>query len=241
MPGERELRVIVVGAGFGGIAATIELNRHGFGDVTVLDRADQLGGTWHHNRYPGAACDVPSPFYSYSYAQGRDWSRLCSPQEEILDYMGGVARDFGVAEQIVPGSEVTSCAWDEDARNWTVTTATGAATRATPVILATGSCTAWLRRRGLDSSPGTASTPPSGTMTTTCGQARRGDRHGRERRAVRPGDRPGGGAARRLPAHGQLVHAAQEPALPEPLRTLLRKVPVIQSSGAASGSTTARA
>ena len=122
-------RVIVVGAGFGGIAATIELKRHGFGDVTVLDRADQLGGTWHHNRYPGAACDVPSHLYSFSYAQRRDWSRLCSPQEEILDYMGGVARDFGVAEQIVPGSEVTSCAWDEDARNWTVTTARGATLR----------------------------------------------------------------------------------------------------------------
>ena len=72
------MRVIIVGAGFGGIAAAIELQRHGFDDVTILERADGLGGTWLHNTYPGAACDVPSHLYSFSFAQRRDWSRLCS-------------------------------------------------------------------------------------------------------------------------------------------------------------------
>ena len=70
-------RVIIVGAGFGGIAAAIELRRHGITDVAILEKADGLGGTWFHNTYPGAACDVPSHFYSFSFAQRRDWVRLC--------------------------------------------------------------------------------------------------------------------------------------------------------------------
>ena len=77
--------VTIVGAGFGGIAAAIELQRHGFRELTILDAADDLGGTWLHNSYPGAACDVPSHLYSFSYATRRDWSRLCSPQPEILE------------------------------------------------------------------------------------------------------------------------------------------------------------
>ena len=73
------MKVVVVGAGFGGIAVAIELARHGFDDVEILEAAPELGGTWFHNTYPGAACDVPSHLYSFSYAQRRDWSRLCSP------------------------------------------------------------------------------------------------------------------------------------------------------------------
>ena len=71
-------RVLIIGAGFGGIGAAIELRRHGFERVTILDRAPEIGGTWFHNTYPGAACDVPSHLYSYSFAQRRDWTRLCS-------------------------------------------------------------------------------------------------------------------------------------------------------------------
>ena len=96
MPGERALSVVIVGAGFGGLAAAIELTRHGFTDVTVLERAPGIGGTWHYNDYPGCACDVPSHLYSFSFAQRRHWSRLCSPQAEILRYLEEVARDEGV-------------------------------------------------------------------------------------------------------------------------------------------------
>jgi len=88
--------VLIVGAGFGGIAAAIELRRHGFTDLRILDGAPSLGGTWFHNSYPGAACDVPSHLYSYSFDQRLDWSRLCSPQGEILRYLHEVARDQGV-------------------------------------------------------------------------------------------------------------------------------------------------
>ena len=88
----RAARIVIVGAGFGGIAAAIELQNHGFRDLTILERGAGLGGTWLHNGYPGAACDVPSHLYSFSFAQRRDWTRLCSPQAEILSYLEGVAR-----------------------------------------------------------------------------------------------------------------------------------------------------
>ena len=92
----RPLRVVIVGAGFGGIGAAIELRRHGIEDVTLLERAPELGGTWWYNTYPGCVCDVPSHLYSFSFAQRRDWSRLCSPQAEILEYLEEVARSHGI-------------------------------------------------------------------------------------------------------------------------------------------------
>jgi cation diffusion facilitator CzcD-associated flavoprotein CzcO len=131
-------RIVIVGAGFGGIAAAIELRRHGFTDVTILDAAPELGGTWFHNTYPGAACDVPSHLYSFSYAQRRDWSRLCSPQAEILDYLRGVAKDHSVDALVQPNTTVTGCTWDEATRRWTVTAADGRTFDAAAVIIATG-------------------------------------------------------------------------------------------------------
>ena len=102
MSSDREPQILIIGAGFGGMAAAIELQQHGFRDITILDRASGLGGTWYHNRYPGAACDVPSHLYSFSYAQRRHWTRVCSPQDEILDYMHEVAHEFGLDRHIVP-------------------------------------------------------------------------------------------------------------------------------------------
>jgi cation diffusion facilitator CzcD-associated flavoprotein CzcO len=133
-----ETGVVIVGAGFGGVAAAIELQRHGFTDVVILDAAPDFGGTWFHNSYPGAACDVPSHLYSFSYAKRRDWTRLCSPQPEILDYLHGVARDWGIDRKVVTGAKVTACRWDDAARRWTVTTEDGRAWEAPAVILATG-------------------------------------------------------------------------------------------------------
>jgi cation diffusion facilitator CzcD-associated flavoprotein CzcO len=133
------LRVVVVGAGFGGIAAAIELRRHGIADVTLLEASPEgLGGTWLANTYPGAACDVPSHLYSYSYAQRRDWKRLCSPQPEILEYARAVATEHGIDKHVVAGAEVTACAWDDNARAWTVTAVDGRTWEADAIVLATG-------------------------------------------------------------------------------------------------------
>ncbi len=131
-------QVVIVGAGFGGIAAAIELRKHGFDDVTILEKGPGLGGTWLYNTYPGCACDVPSHLYSFSFAQRKDWSRLCSPQQEILDYLEGVARDQGVDRLVVPNTEVTSCSWDDSERRWTVEAADGRRWEADAVIVATG-------------------------------------------------------------------------------------------------------
>jgi cation diffusion facilitator CzcD-associated flavoprotein CzcO len=132
------LRVVIVGAGFGGIAAAIELRRQGIADITILERASGLGGTWRHNTYPGAACDVPSHLYSYSFAQRRDWTRLCSPQPEILAYAEEVAQRFGVHELVVADTEVTACRWDAASASWSVGTAGGKSYAADAIVLATG-------------------------------------------------------------------------------------------------------
>lgn len=133
-----EPRIIIVGAGFGGVAAAIELQRHGFGDVTLLDAAPELGGTWFYNRYPGAACDVPSHLYSFSFAQRRDWERLCPTQSDILTYLRGVAHDYGVDRLVVPDAKVTACRFSDADCRWTVETEGGASYEAEAVVLATG-------------------------------------------------------------------------------------------------------
>ncbi len=132
------MRVVIVGAGFGGLAAAIELRRHGVDDVTVLEKAPDFGGTWFYNRYPGCTCDVPSHLYSFSYSQRRDWSRLCSPQPEILDYLHEVARELGVDRLIETGTEVSACRWDDARCRWNVSTAAGGGYEADALIIATG-------------------------------------------------------------------------------------------------------
>jgi cation diffusion facilitator CzcD-associated flavoprotein CzcO len=134
----RDLKVVIVGAGFGGIGAAIELRKHGFEDITILERAPHLGGTWWHNTYPGCACDVPSHLYSFSFAQRKDWSRLCSPQQEILDYLTGVAHDHDVDRHVVTDTEVSACTWDEAARRWKVESSDGRSWDADALIVATG-------------------------------------------------------------------------------------------------------
>ncbi len=130
--------VVIVGAGLGGIAAAIELGRHGFPDIILLERAPDLGGTWYYNSYPGAACDVPSHLYSYSFAKRRDWSRLCSPQEEILNYVHAVADEHGITERIAFNTTVSACTWDDDTARWTIASQDGRTWHADAVVLATG-------------------------------------------------------------------------------------------------------
>ncbi|WP_433031897.1 flavin-containing monooxygenase [Actinomycetospora sp. CA-053990] len=131
-------RVVVVGAGFGGIAAAIELRSHGITDVVILDSAPEIGGTWFYNSYPGAACDVPSHLYSFSFAQRSDWSRLCSPQPEILEYLQGVAKEYGLDEVFEPSVLVSTVRLDESTMTWTVEAQDGRSWQADAVVLATG-------------------------------------------------------------------------------------------------------
>jgi cation diffusion facilitator CzcD-associated flavoprotein CzcO len=131
-------RVIIVGAGFGGIAAAIELRRHGFDRITILEAAPALGGTWYYNTYPGSACDVPSHLYSFSFEQRRDWSRLCSPQSEILDYLREVADEHGIIPLIRFSARVTACRFEDTSSEWEVDTESGESHRADVVLVAAG-------------------------------------------------------------------------------------------------------
>src|SRR5215212_8855636 len=111
MTAERDLRVIVIGAGMAGILAAIKLKEAGLDDLVVYEKADRLGGTWRENTYPGIACDVPSHLYSYSFALNPDWSQSFSPGEEILGYFERVATERGVLDDIRFGEEVTELEW----------------------------------------------------------------------------------------------------------------------------------
>ncbi|GAB4010019.1 flavin-containing monooxygenase [Nocardioides ultimimeridianus] len=112
--------VAVIGAGFGGLAAVIELKRRGFDDIVVLEKADDVGGVWRENTYPGAACDVPSPFYSYSFEPNPRWPHRFSRQPAILDYIHHVADKYDVRRHIRFGTEVLGASFDEATGRWTV-------------------------------------------------------------------------------------------------------------------------
>jgi cation diffusion facilitator CzcD-associated flavoprotein CzcO len=118
-------RVAIVGAGFSGLCMAIRLRREGIEDFTVLERADEVGGTWRDNTYPGCQCDIPSALYSFSFAPNPDWSRFYPLQSEIRDYLRRCARDFGVMPHIRFGHEVLGADWDDDAGHWRLETAGG--------------------------------------------------------------------------------------------------------------------
>src|SRR5207342_3888266 len=92
--GER-LRLAIVGAGIGGLALALGLREDGIEDFVILERSDGIGGTWRHNTYPGAACDVPSHLYSFSFAPNPNWTKVYADQPEILEYLERCAADGG--------------------------------------------------------------------------------------------------------------------------------------------------
>ncbi|CAN5675954.1 NAD(P)/FAD-dependent oxidoreductase [soil metagenome] len=130
-------RVVIIGAGFGGLGAARALKQEGITDITVLERADSVGGVWRDNTYPDAACDVPSPLYSWSWAINPTWGRRYSKQPEILAYLRDAAAREGLTDLVVTGAEVASCVLGDDGV-WTVTTADGTAYAADLVVTAVG-------------------------------------------------------------------------------------------------------
>jgi cation diffusion facilitator CzcD-associated flavoprotein CzcO len=117
--------VAVVGGGFGGVGAAAMLKRAGYDDVTVFERGERVGGVWHHNTYPGAACDIPSHLYEFSFAPNPRWSRRYAPQVEIQAYLEAVARRYGVRDRIHTSTEVLSARWDESRDGWVLETTCG--------------------------------------------------------------------------------------------------------------------
>src|SRR5581483_6188606 len=115
----------------------IQLARGGY-DFTIFDRNDGFGGTWRKNTYPGAACDVPSHFYSYSFALNPRWSKTFAEQPEILAYIEKVVADHGLAGHLAPRSRVTTLRWSDPDQRWSLTIEDGQTREFDVVVSAVG-------------------------------------------------------------------------------------------------------
>ncbi|MES3041410.1 MAG: NAD(P)/FAD-dependent oxidoreductase [Pseudomonadota bacterium] len=130
--------VLIIGAGFGGLGTAIRLRQQGISDIVILERADEVGGTWRDNTYPGAACDIPSNLYSYSFAPNPNWSRAYSGSSEILGYACHLADSNDLRPLIRFGRTVSEAAFDETAGHWVVTTSDGESFRGRSLVMASG-------------------------------------------------------------------------------------------------------
>jgi cation diffusion facilitator CzcD-associated flavoprotein CzcO len=130
-------RVVIIGAGFGGIGMAIALKQAGIDDFAVLERAGELGGTWRDNSYPGLTCDIPSQLYSFSFRPWR-WSRRFPARDEILAYLHALVAERGLGPHLRFGSGVVSAAFDERRAVWALTLDDGSTVEATAVVCSVG-------------------------------------------------------------------------------------------------------
>ncbi|WP_040869427.1 flavin-containing monooxygenase [Nocardia exalbida] len=129
----RHARTIIIGSGFAGLGLAIRLTQQGRNDFLVLERGSDVGGTWRDNTYPGAACDVPSHLYSYSFALNPDWSRSFSKQGEIQQYIQDVSKRYDVRDKHVFDCDVTSARWNTETALWEIESSKGSFTADTVV------------------------------------------------------------------------------------------------------------
>ena len=129
--------VAVLGAGAGGLAMGVRLKRAGY-DFTIYEKSDGVGGTWRDNAYPGAACDVPSHLYSFSFELNPWWSRTYSSQDEILAYLERCADQYGLRPHLRTGVAITQAQWQETPQRWELTSAAGDVVTADVVVSALG-------------------------------------------------------------------------------------------------------
>ena len=121
----QRVRVAIVGAGFGGLGIGIKLHQAGKSDFLILEKGDDVGGTWRDNTYPGCQCDVPSNLYSYSFALNPKWTRTFPTQPEVLEYLRSCARRFGLIDKVSLNTELISARWDAVQHVWRITTNRG--------------------------------------------------------------------------------------------------------------------
>ena len=137
-PEQAFTRVLIIGSGFAGLGLAMRLRQQGQDDFLILEKAAAPGGTWRDNDYPGAACDVPSHLYSFSFEPKTDWTRRYAPQAEIHAYVRQCIERHGLASRIRCNSEVAEAEFDERAALWRVTTTDGATFRARALVSACG-------------------------------------------------------------------------------------------------------
>jgi cation diffusion facilitator CzcD-associated flavoprotein CzcO len=147
----RDLRVAVIGSGFSGLGTAIRLMQQGIDDFLVFERADEVGGTWRDNTYPGCACDVMSHLYSFSFAPNPRWRSTFGKQQELFDYLRDCADQFGVRSRIRFRHELTEARWDDLLKRWRISTTGG---DYTAQVLVTG--TGYLSEPAIPDIPGLA-------------------------------------------------------------------------------------
>lgn len=133
-----DFETVIVGAGISGIGAAIELMREGFGSYVILEKAEDLGGTWRANTYPGIAVDIPSLSYSFSFENDYPWSRTFAPGAEIHDYLRRVAEKYGALSHVRYGAEILRAVFDEVTHTWVTHLRDGSTIRSRFVIACTG-------------------------------------------------------------------------------------------------------
>ncbi|OTG82984.1 flavin-containing monooxygenase [Acinetobacter sp. ANC 4648] len=134
----QKTQVAIIGAGFGGLAMAIRLLQANIQDFIILEKADDVGGTWRENQYPGAACDVQSHMYSLSFAPKKDWSKRYAEAAEIFDYIQDIIKEFELKEFIQFQHEVISVKFDETALNWQLIMQNGQHIEAQFIVFASG-------------------------------------------------------------------------------------------------------
>ena len=138
VPAVKPVSVLIVGAGFAGLGMAIRLKQAGIDDFVILERANAVGGTWRDNQYPGAACDIPSNLYSYSFAPNPNWSRSFSGSEEILGYIHHLVAEFKLESHIRFEKNVEDLSFDEKKGVWTATTDKGEKFAGRAAVMAQG-------------------------------------------------------------------------------------------------------
>lgn len=131
-------KIAIIGAGFGGLAMAIRLLQSGIQDFIILEKANDVGGTWRENQYPGAACDVQSHMYSLSFAPKKDWSKRYAEAPEIFDYIQNLIRKFELKKHIQFNQEVISTTYNETNFNWQIDLKNGEKIEAQFVVFASG-------------------------------------------------------------------------------------------------------
>jgi cation diffusion facilitator CzcD-associated flavoprotein CzcO len=137
-PEEIKVDVLIVGGGFSGLCMAIKLRQAGMNSFLLLEKSDDIGGTWYDNRYPGCACDIPSHLYSFSFEPSPDWSRMYPGQQEIHDYLKRVVQRHELAPQIRLNTRFHEATWDEAENVWHATAGEGLRIRARVIVSGIG-------------------------------------------------------------------------------------------------------
>lgn len=132
------IETLIIGGGLGGIAMGIQLQQQGRNDFLIVEKSNELGGTWHDNTYPGCACDVQSHLYSYSFTNKSDWKKRYGSWDEIQEYILDTVKQYDIRKHCRFGLEVNSAVFDQKTGQWTVGTADGQSVKARFVVLASG-------------------------------------------------------------------------------------------------------